>query len=189
METLENEYRYSPGGRGCGAEASSLESGNRTGRPRFLPPQLPAEEASIHNWSELPEKAPLYSVLPVEAARHQKRSSLQAPEARTSPGTRSSEGPFHKCKEHCRLFTRGTQRHGQAHLRQSSLRTGGNDRVQGGLSPSCHTSNRPPTSTKPHLHTASFTYRVEMKFGSLLQILNHAAQVSEAWFYIFSHQF
>ena len=59
-------------------KAPRLESDNRTGRPRLLPPQLPAEEASIHNGSELPEKAPLHRGLPGEAARRQRHTSLQA---------------------------------------------------------------------------------------------------------------
>lgn len=87
------------------------------------------------------------------------------------------------------IYMRGPQRHRQAHPWPSGLRTGGNDRVQGGLSPSCHASNRPPTSTKPRLHTASFTHRVEMKCGSPLHILNHVAQGNEVWFYTFAHQF
>ena len=110
METLENEYRY---GGAVGGQASSLKSDNGTGRPRLLPPQLPAEEASIHNWQELPEKAPLDSVLPVEAARNRSahlarhllvRGSIsQAQEALLS------------------IYMRSPQRHGQAHLRPSGL--------------------------------------------------------------------
>ena len=112
---------------GTGGTASSLESDNRTGRPRLLPPQLPVEEASIHNLSELPEKASLDSVLPVEAARN--RSAHLARHLLVRGSISQVQGAL------LSIYMRGPQRHGQAHLRPSGLRTGGNDRAQGGLTP------------------------------------------------------